>query len=112
MTGFSDGGTTLPLRRPGVADTDELQALVAEGRALLDASRTQWTYAPDHGLAALRGRFVDLRKAAGEFADAAGLQARSVARTADDHVRRRPWVAAAEALAFGFVIGWMLSDRR
>ena len=113
MTGFSDDGVAgLPLRRASVADKDELQALVDEGRALLDASASQWTYEPDRGLGDLHGRFADLRKAAGQFADVAGVQARSVAQTADDYVRQRPWVAAVEALAFGFAIGWILSDRR
>jgi ElaB/YqjD/DUF883 family membrane-anchored ribosome-binding protein len=113
MTGFSDDGPAgLPSRRANVADTDELQALVDEGRALLDAPAMQWTYEPTPGLAELRGRFVALQKAASQFADLAGVQVRSAARTADDYVRERPWVATMEALALGFVIGWMLSDRR
>jgi ElaB/YqjD/DUF883 family membrane-anchored ribosome-binding protein len=113
MTGFSDDGTAgLSSRRTSVADNDELEALVAEGRALLDAPAMQWTYEPNPGLAELRGRFADLQKAAAQFAELAGVQARSVARTADDYVRQRPWVATMEALALGFVIGWILSDRR
>jgi ElaB/YqjD/DUF883 family membrane-anchored ribosome-binding protein len=113
MTGFSDDGVDVPqARRASVADSDELQALVDEGRALLEASAMQWTYEPNRGLGELRGRFADLQKAAGQFADLAGVQARSVARTADDYVRQRPWAAAVEALALGFVIGWILSDHR
>lgn len=113
MTGFSDDGMAGSLVRHGsVADTDELQALVDEGRALLDASALQFTYDPNPRLAELRGRFADLQRAAGQFADLAGAHARTVARTADDYVRQRPWAATGQALAIGFVIGWMLSDRR
>ena len=113
MTGFSDDGVAgSPARRATVTDTDELQALVDEGRALLDAPSMQWTYEPNRGTAELRERFADLQKAAAQFADLAGVRARSVARTADDYVRQRPWAATMEALALGFVIGWILSDRR
>ena len=113
MTGFSDDGVAGSLsRRASVANTDELQALVDEGRALLDAPAMQWTYEPNRGLGELRGRFADVQKAAGQFADLASVQVRSIARTADDHVRQRPWAATLEALVLGFVIGWILSDRR
>ena len=56
MTGFSDDGVEVPqARRASVADSDELQALVDEGRALLEASAMQWTYEPNRGSGSCAG---------------------------------------------------------
>jgi ElaB/YqjD/DUF883 family membrane-anchored ribosome-binding protein len=93
-------------------DTVQLQALVDEGRALLNASADPSAYELDRSFTELRGRFIALQSAATQFADLLGGQGQQILRVADDHVRARPWSATAQALALGFVVGWLVGERR
>jgi ElaB/YqjD/DUF883 family membrane-anchored ribosome-binding protein len=98
-------------RVAGTAHATPLQALVDEGRLLLNASADPSAYELDTTMSQLRSRFADLQSAAAGFADVAGAQGQRIYDAADSHVRQRPWAATLEALAIGFVVGWLVAER-
>lgn len=93
-------------------DTAQLQALVDESRVLMNASADPAAYQLGDSFVALRGRFDALQDAATQLVDIVGGHGQQVVRAADDYVSARPWTAAAQALALGFIVGWLIAERR
>lgn len=98
-------------RAPSDKLLNDLQAVVADAEALLNATASQTGDRVD----GIRARAEEsLKKARDRILEAEGeavIQVREAAASADDYVQKNPWQAVGMAAGAGLLLGLLISRR-
>ena len=89
----------------------DLQSVVEDAEALLQATATQTGERVDDIRARARESLQQARSRLGEVKGEAIEQAREVAASADEYVRENPWQVVGVAAGVGLLLGLLISRR-
>lgn len=101
----------MPSKSPSEKLLKDLQAVVEDAEALLQATASQTGDKIDHIRSRAKASLNQARSRLATVEDEALEQVREAAQTADEYVRANPWQAVGAAAGLGLLLGLLISRR-